>query len=99
MNNYKINHQKNDKTKEHYLIFSGELSFSLIAQIKEETESLLIPNTAYHITTKDVEIIDLSFIQFIISLKALHEDSQISLELTQEFKQLLQNTGFKNLIK
>ncbi|NOR87274.1 MAG: hypothetical protein GQ527_06665 [Bacteroidales bacterium] len=98
MNNYNIEHTKGEKDQSDQLTFSGELSFSFIQSIKDETDGILNINQAYRILVKEVDILDLSFIQLLLSIKQTHTNSTIELQVNEEISDLIKISGFQNFL-
>lgn len=94
MDNYKIDISEDTKTKEKQIIFCGELSIGTIQMIKNELDHFIFSNPC-HIILKDVEIIDLSFIQLLLSLLNTHPGHTINLELNSELADLVRVSGFE----
>jgi len=99
MNSYQIAYNREENKDYFELVYSGELSFSNIHQIKDETNSIIRSDSSYHIIVKEVDIIDLSFIQLLYSLLKLNPNNQLQLQLNQEFTDLIQTAGFQHILK
>ena len=97
MNKYKIQLSKTNNDNNDQLTLSGELSINHIDLIKDEIESLINIDSPYKIIVKDADIIDLSLIQLLLSLKNLNPKSEIHLVLNDEMMGLINISGFKNL--
>ena len=98
MDNYKLEYQKDENNHLDRLTFSGELSFSHIQYIKDETDEYTSVNKPLQLIIKDVEMLDLSFIQFIISLKNHHPENQIKLHINDEILDLIKASGFYEIL-
>lgn len=98
MDNFKLEYQKDQNNQLDRLSFSGELSFSHIQYIKDESDGYTSINKPLHIIIKDVEMLDLSFIQFIIALKNLHLENKIELNINDEISDLIKVSGFYELL-
>lgn len=98
MDNYSIEHIKGASDQFNQLIFSGELSFSYIQFIKDELDNIFNTKEAYKILVKDVDILDLSFIQLLISIKQCNSNSTIELQINDEITELIKVSGFKDLL-
>lgn len=86
-----------DKPDAVEIIFAGELLIDSIEGIVSETKELLGDYKYYSITATDVEDIDLSFVQFIYSLRAhlLAKRKQLKLHIRipDTIADLFKNTG------
>jgi len=99
MNNYSIQLIENQSSPLKQLIFSGELSINYIHFIKDEIYELVNPEDPFDFLVKDADIIDLSFIQLLISLKRCNSQSSLTLQLNDEISALLTASGFSDLLK
>jgi len=99
MDNYKIELTEDSSNKTKQLIFSGELSINYIHFIKDEVDELINPHDAYQIVVNNVDIIDLSFIQLIISIKNSNPGSIINMDLNEETTNLLNISGYRDITK
>lgn len=93
MNNYKITHRKKKDPKTVQLVYSGELSFNHIQSIYEETKMHFKTNSQTEIVIEDADLLDLSFIQMIISLKKVYP-VKVILNLSEDLLELIQVSGF-----
>lgn len=79
--------------------FSGNLTLQNIAGIKTEIDKVLAKAKSLQLTASEVEDIDLSFVQLILSLKAYCKTKSISVEtkfeLPNESERLLAKAGLK----
>lgn len=98
MDNYKLEYQKDQDNQMSSLSFSGELSFSHIQNIKDTTDQYTSVNQALNLIIKDVEMLDLSFIQFIIALKNHHPENKIKLNVNDEILDLIKASGFYEIL-
>ena len=98
MDNYKLEYQKDQDNQMDRLIFSGELSFNHIQYIKEDTDDYTSINKPLLLIIKNVEILDLSFLQFIIALKNLHPENKIELKINDEILDLIKASGFYKIL-
>ncbi|NPD45674.1 MULTISPECIES: hypothetical protein [unclassified Lentimicrobium] len=98
MNNYKLEYQKDENNQMNQLTFSGELSFGHIQYIKDETDEYTRVNKPLQLIIKDVEMLDLSFIQFIIALKNHHPENKITLNINDEILDLIKVSGFYEIL-
>lgn len=94
MNNYQIKHVKSKGDQAEQLVISGELSFNHILQIKDELNGYKHIKSDMILLIKDIDILDLSFIQLLISLKKHNPHFSIKLESSDEFKELISESGF-----
>jgi len=97
MNNYSITHRKTESPNTIQLVYSGELSFNHIQSIYKETETHFKINPQAEIVVEDADLLDLSFIQMIISLKKTHQ-TKVILNLSDELLELLEVSGFYKYI-
>lgn len=93
MNNYSITQQKSKDDKSYQIVFTGELSFNHIESIFKKTASILKTRPKADIILEDVDILDLSFIQMLISLKKTYQ-SKVELNLSEDLIELIQVSGF-----
>ncbi len=99
--NFNIDYKKNNG--ELAIVFSGQLT---ISSIKKMTESLKLnidnPKKVV-ISTKDVENLDLTFIQLIQSIKNSGKKNgyevAVSIKLPEDLSSLLVNAGFGSLLQ
>lgn len=98
MDNYKLEYQKDQDNHMDRLTFSGELSFNHIQYIKDNTDDYTNINKPLLLIIKNVEMLDLSFIQFIISLKNLHPENKIELDINDEILDLIKASGFYKIL-
>jgi ABC-type transporter Mla MlaB component len=97
MNNYSITHRKAADQKTDQLVYSGEISFNHIQAIYKETESLLKACPQPEILVEDVDLLDLSFIQLLISLKKTYP-IKVKLKLNEDLDELIRVSGFYKYI-
>ena len=93
MNNYSINHRKTNNPKTVQLVFSGELSFNHIHSIYTETKTLLQTHPGAELVIENVDLLDLSFVQMIISIKKTYP-TKVILKLNEDLNDLIQVSGF-----
>ena len=93
MNNYTINIKNNQDLNIDQLIISGELSFNYIDAIYNDISSLLKKNIPEEIIIENPDILDLSFIQILLSIKKEFQ-SKIILNLNEELTDLIKVAGF-----
>jgi len=93
MNNYTIKQQKSKDQEIIQLVYSGELSYNHIESIYSETETIIKTNAHYEILIEEADLLDLSFIQMLISLKKMHQP-KITLNLSEDLTDLMQISGF-----
>ncbi len=73
----------------------GDYSINNIERIKEELKKILENDKKIHLDIKNIENIDLTAIQLLYSLKKyLKEDFSFGIELKEDQKQILLNSGF-----
>lgn len=102
MDNYSISSIPNQDTEKAGLIeLKGELSISHINEIKVQIEKSIKEFDTVEIKITDVSIIDLTMLQYLLSLKKseklLNKLFKISFELDDDLKGLLEHAGFKNI--
>ena len=99
MENFKVKY--NNKKGLTEAVFSGQLTINNIDKIVENVKTNLKKGNALKITSKDIENIDITFVQLLLSLvktgKTEGFDVKIAVELPDEQKQLLSNAGFSEL--
>lgn len=93
MNNYTITHKKATDEKTDLLVYSGEISFNHIQAIYKETTSLLKTYPQPDIVVEDADLLDLSFIQLLISLKKTYPIN-VKLKLNEDLDELIRVSGF-----
>jgi len=80
------------------VVFSGQLTINNIDKIKEDLKKHLKFNKSINIITKDVENMDLTFVQLILSLiksgKKGEFEVNTSIDVPDDIKLLLTNAGF-----
>jgi len=99
MSKYLVQLSKPENGHTDKLILSGELSINHIDLIKDEIENLIDVDKPYNFTVKNAEIIDMSLIQLLLSLKNLNPKNSIHLVLNDEMMGLIDVSGFKELLK
>lgn len=67
------------KLKKNNFTFTGELVIENASEIKEKLQVLLKPNYALHLKFENIESIDLSFVQIILSLKKYAQQNNIQI--------------------
>lgn len=102
MDNYSISSFPNQEVEKSSLIeLKGELSIQHIHEIKKELEAAIKDMDTIKLLVYDASIIDLTVLQYLLSLKrsekALNKSFQISFELDDDLKELLKHAGFKNI--
>lgn len=97
MKNYTISQQKSKDQKTTLLVYSGELSFNHIHHIYNETATLIKVNPEAEVLIEDVDLLDLSFIQLLISLKKTYQ-TKISFNINEDLTDLIQVSGFNKYL-
>lgn len=102
MDNYSISSFPNQEAEKSSLIeLKGELSIQHIHEIKDKLEVAIKDMDTLELLVKDVSIIDLSMLQYLISLKnsekSLNKSFKITFELDDDLNELLKHAGFKNI--
>jgi ABC-type transporter Mla MlaB component len=99
-NSYKIVHKKKDGGID--LVFSGQLTINNIEKITTEIKTILEKPTAINIQVKEVENLDLTFVQLIYSIKNSGKKNNfkvtLSVSLSEELKSLVANAGFDSFL-
>lgn len=67
------------KLKKNNYTFTGELVIENAAEIKENLQGLLKPNYALHLKFENIDSVDLSFVQIILSLKKYAQQNNIQI--------------------
>jgi ABC-type transporter Mla MlaB component len=98
MDNYNIEYIPGKNGQPNQLIYSGELTFNYIQYIKDETVEAIKPNQSLSILVKDVDMLDLSFIQLLISMKHMNPDNSINLDVNKEVLDLIKVSGFEDVL-
>lgn len=100
---YIITTENIDNTNIRSVIAEGELSLRYINEIREEIKSAIRGAKNLKMIIRNADMIDLSFLQLVISLQKTYEieKNKISVEfdVDQENRELLTNSGFKELLK
>lgn len=101
MDNYSISGTpSNDQKTAGQITLKGELSIQHIESIRTKLENTFKDWTTVELVLKDISIIDLSMLQYLLSLKKsetnLNKTFKLTLELTEEITELLQHAGFTN---
>jgi len=100
METFKVKYSNKKDLNE--VVFSGQLIINNIDKIKEDLKKHLKFNKSLNIITKDVENMDLTFVQLIISLIRSGEKGGIevntSINVPDDTRLLLMNAGFSGLI-
>ena len=100
MENFKVKY--NHKKGATEVVFSGHLCVNNIEKIDESMKANLKKGNSLSITTKQVENIDITFVQLIYSLiksgKTESFDVQTSITVPKEMEQLLKNAGLAGQI-
>lgn len=82
-----------------HIIFSGELTISNTPDFKELIMQRVNSTKALTITTREVESIDLSFYQLLLSIKKTLQEQEktvnLNLSLPAEEKELMMQAGFE----
>lgn len=80
---------------------SGELSIQHIQEIRDELDKAMSNFSNIEIFISDVYIIDLTILQYFISLKksesVLNKSIKFSFDLSEGLKELIEHAGFKNI--
>lgn len=102
MDNYSISKIPNRENEKSVLIeLKGELSIQYIQDIKAKFEEASKGFDSVDILIKEANVIDLSMLQYILSLKksekSLKKSFKISFELDNDLSELIKHSGFKNI--
>jgi anti-anti-sigma regulatory factor len=102
MNNYTISCFPNQEDGKAALIeLKGELSIQNIKEIKAEIEKTIEKFDAVEFLIYEATMIDLSILQYLISLKKseklLQKTFKFSFELDEDLNELMNQVGFKNI--
>lgn len=83
-------------------MFEGALTIQHVMEIKQDIEQRINKTSPLHISLKKVTQLDLSFLQLLLALKKNYSSHglsmQIHMELEQDLRQLIQISGFQQLI-
>jgi len=97
---FNIDYKKNNN--ELSIVFSGQLTINSITKITDSVKTNISHPSKIEISVKDVENIDLTFIQLIEAIKnSGRKDGYkvtVSMKLSDDLNSLLENAGFKNLL-
>lgn len=102
MDNYSISSFPNQEAEKSSLIeLKGELSIQHINEIKKELETAMKDMDTVELLVYDASIIDLTVLQYLLSLKksekTLNKSFKLSFELDDDLEELLKHAGFKNI--
>lgn len=102
MDNYSISSFPNQDTEKSYLIeLKGELSIKYIHDIKAKIDQIIKDLDTVSILVYEASIIDLSMMQYLISLKKSEKKVKkifnIAFEIDDDLRELLEHAGFKNI--
>jgi ABC-type transporter Mla MlaB component len=99
--NFNIDYKKNNG--EIAIVFSGQLTISSIKKMTESIKANIDNPEKVLINVKDVENLDLTFIQLIQSIKNSGKKNgyevSVSMKLPEDLSSLLINAGFGNLLQ
>lgn len=99
--NFNIDYKKNNG--ELAIVFSGQLTISSVKKMTESLKANIDHPQKVLISTKDVENLDLTFIQLIQSIKNSGKKNgyevALSIKLPEDLSALLVNAGFGSLIQ
>lgn len=99
--NFNIDYKKNNG--ELAIVFSGQLTISSIKKMTDSVKANIDNPEKVIISTKDVENLDLTFIQLIHSIKNSGKKNgypvSISIKLPEDLSSLLVNAGFGSLLQ
>ncbi len=99
--NFNIDYKKNNG--ELAIVFSGQLTISSIKKMTESLKANIDNPKKVAISTKDVENLDLTFIQLIQSVKNSGKKNgyevSVSMKLPDDLSSLLVNAGFGSLLQ
>ena len=100
MENYAV--KCNNKKGLTEIVFSGQLVINNIEKIIENVRTNLKKVNTRKFIVKDVENVDLTFVQMLYSLKKSGEkegiESTLSISVSDDLQKLLTSSGFTNLI-
>ena len=100
---YSITTENDDDTNIRSVIAEGELSLRYINEIREEIKSAISGVKNLKIIIRNANMIDLSFLQLVISLQNKYKTEKkkisVEFEVDQENRDLLINSGFEELLK
>jgi ABC-type transporter Mla MlaB component len=99
--NFNIDYKKNNG--ELTIVFSGQLTISSVKKITESLKANIENPEKVLISVKDVENLDLTFVQLIQSIKNSGKKNgyevSVSMKLPEDLSSLLVNGGFGNLLQ
>ena len=104
MNNktYTVRSLKNQKKNLQTVRFEGDLSLKNSISLHKKVKSLKITTDHLNVHLNNVEKMNVTFIQILYALKAKLEGRGVSVEvdstLSGELKNIIHNTGFRNII-
>lgn len=100
---YSITTENDDNTNIRSVIADGELSLRFIYEIREDIKSAISGVKNLKMIIRNVDMIDLSFLQLVISLQNKYKTEKkkisIEFEVDQENRDLMINSGFEELLK
>lgn len=84
------------------ITFTGDLSINTLEDMITPFSETLAANSSFKVLIKDVETIDLAFMQFVISAKKTAEQQnkkfELSFKVDSDTSSLLKNSGFDFLL-
>ncbi len=99
--NFNIDYKKNNHELD--ITFTGQLTINTIKKVTESVKSQITDQSVVNITVKDVDNIDLTFIQLLHSIKHSGKKKgfavNLSMTLPDDLESLIVNAGFGNLLK
>ena len=100
---YSITTENDDNTNIRSVIIEGELSLKYINEIREDLKPAIRGAKDLKMIIKNADMIDLSFLQLVISLQNTYKNEKkkisVKFEIDQENKDLMINSGFEELLK
>ncbi len=100
---YSITTENDDNTNIRSVIIEGELSLKYINEIREDLKPAIRGTKDLKMIIKNADMIDLSFLQLVISLQNTYKNEKkkisVKFEIDQENKDLMINSGFEELLK
>ncbi len=99
-NSFKIKHKEVDGETD--ITLSGQLTINVIIKLVDEIKDLLKNASNVNIHVKEVENMDLTFIQMLFAIKNSGKKEnfkvKVDMDLSEELTLLIKNAGFYNTL-
>ncbi|MBN2520128.1 MAG: STAS domain-containing protein [Bacteroidales bacterium] len=97
---YKLSISKNKKNnKEGIITLEGDLSLKNIKEIKEKIQKGILKFDQLEIHIKNVENIDVTLIQLLISVNQTKKLSKVNITIKEQMQNMLETAGIYNFLE